>query len=83
MLRIYNDGGLASRLMLAADKYIEEYVYDDGESSADHVPTDFERTLLHDMLAGLFSDEEFSAILQEAARGMKAAGLDPEGNSKT
>ena len=31
------------------------------------------------MVNGLFADDEFAALLQEAARGMKAGGMDPEG----
>lgn len=77
-LAIFRDTGIGTRLSAAADRFAAEYVFSPDEG-ADHDPTDFERMLLLDMLAGLFADEEFSGILQEAARGMKAAGLDPEG----
>ena len=82
MLAIFRDHGLGKRLSDAATAYADEYVYDDGESASDYVPTERERVLLHDMLAGLFADEKFSSILQEAARGMKAGGMDPEGPEK-
>ncbi len=83
MLAIFREHGLGARLHRAASAYADDYVYDDGQSAADYVPTEKERALLHDMLAGLFSDDGFSSILQEAARGMKAGGMDPEGPDTT
>lgn len=35
--------------------------------------------MMEDMVNGLFADDEFAALLQEAALGMKAGGMDPEG----
>lgn len=77
-LAIFRSDGFGSRLFNALDQYASEYVYspDDG---GDHDPTEFERMLLHDMLAGAFAEPTINAILQEAARGMKAGGMDPEG----
>lgn len=78
-LAIFRDTGFASRLLKAAEDYADQYVFDAEEMSSEHEPTEFERMLLKDMLNGLFADEVFADILQEAARGMKLAGMDPEG----
>jgi len=78
-LAIFRPRGVGSRLYDAAAQYLAEYVYDADNNVADHELTDFERVMVEDFLGGLFSDEAFSAVLQEMAAGMKAAGLDPEG----
>jgi len=78
-LAIFRPHGVGSRLYDAAAQYLTEYVYDDGGNCADHELTETERNMVQDFLAGMFSDEAFSAVLQEMAAGMKAAGLDPEG----
>lgn len=77
-LAIFRDTGIGTRLSRAAQKYADDYVFSPNDGS-DHEPTGFEKVLIDDMLAGLFADETFSGILQEAARGMKAGGADPEG----
>jgi hypothetical protein len=78
-LAIYRDTGIGSRLLKAAERYVrEDYVFAADEGS-DHEPTQFERMMMEDMVNGMFGDPGFDEILQEAARGMKAGGMDPEG----
>lgn len=78
-LAIFRDTGLGSRLLRAAERYVrDDYVFG-ADGGDDHEPTKFERMMMEDMVNGLFADEEFAALLQEAARGMKAGGMDPEG----
>lgn len=77
-LAIFRDTGWGTRLSTAAEAYLEDYVFSPDEGS-DHELNDWERMLMQDFLAGLFSQDDFSALLQEAARGMKAGGMDPEG----
>jgi hypothetical protein len=79
LLAIWRNQGLGARLSRAADSYLSDYVYSPDDSFADHEPTEFERLMMQDMLAGMFADISVSSILQEAARGMKAGGADPEG----
>ena len=80
-LAIFRDTGFGTKLSHAATKYLADWVYSDDPDGpyADHELTAFERAMIEDFLAGLFADDKFSGLLQEAARGMKAAGLDPEG----
>lgn len=78
-LAIFRDTGIGTRLSMAAEKYLEDYVFS-PDQGGDHDLTEWERMLFQDFLAGLFADEDFSDLLQEAARGMKAGGLDPEGH---
>jgi hypothetical protein len=59
----FAEGGIGSRLLNAATDYAEEYVYDDGESFADHTPTEFERFMLIDFVNGLFSNDQFSQLM--------------------
>ena len=82
-LAIWRPRGIAGRLSDAANAYLDEYVYSNGDNASDHEPTEFERHMMEDMLAGMLSDERVSSILQEAARGMKAGGMDPEGPDDT
>lgn len=77
-LAIYRDTGFGTRLSMAAEAYLESYVFSPDEGS-DHELNAWERMLFQDFLAGLFAHEDFADILQEAARGMKAGGMDPEG----
>ncbi len=79
LLAIYRPQGLGSRLSRAAEEYIDEYVYGGPDGGGDYTPTECEREMLHDVVSGLFSSEKFADILQEAAAGMKAGGMDPEG----
>ena len=78
-LAIFRDTGFGTRLSMAAAKYLESYVFSPDEGS-DHDLTEWERMLFEDFLAGLFAAEDFSDLLQEAARGMKVGGMDPEGH---
>jgi hypothetical protein len=78
-LAIWKTHGIGARLSDAANAYLDEYVYSAHDHASDHEPTEFERDMMEDMLAGMFSDDRVHAILQEAARGMKAGGMDPEG----
>jgi len=77
-LAIFRPDGLGSRLYNALAQYASVYVFSPDEGS-DHEPSEFEKMLFSDMLAGAFAEPEVSDILQEAARGMKAGGMDPEG----
>lgn len=79
LLAIYRPQGLGSRLSRAAEAYLDEYEYGGPTGESGYVPNEFEREMMHDMIAGMFSDEAFAAVLQEAAAGMKAGGMDPEG----
>lgn len=56
-----------AKAMEIAETYIEEYEFDDGETGY-HVPTDVERMLMLDMVAGLFSEADFTAALTAALR---------------
>lgn len=78
-LAIFRDTGFGTRLSMTAEAYLENYVFSPDEGS-DHELNDWERMLFQDFLAGLFADRDFSDLLQEAARGMKAGGMDPEGH---
>jgi hypothetical protein len=78
-LAIFRDTGIGSRLLKAAERFVrDDYIFAADEGS-DHEPTQFERMMMEDMVNGLFADPEFDDLLQEAARGMKAGGADPEG----
>lgn len=78
-LAIFRDTGIGSKLLKAAERYVrDDYVFGSDEGF-DHDPSKFERMMMEDMVNGLFADDEFAALLQEAARGMKAGGMDPEG----
>lgn len=81
LLAIFRNKGFGTKLHEAATKYLADYVYSDDPdgSCADHELTEFERAMIDDFLHGLFADDDFSGLLQEAAKGMKAAGIDPEG----
>lgn len=83
-LAIFRPNGLGTKLSEAAEKYLADYVYSDDPDGpyADHDLTPFERAMIEDFIAGLFGDTAFCDILQAAARGMKAGGLDPEGADK-
>jgi len=61
---IFLPGWFGSELLRAAEAYLAEYVFDDGESSFDYEPTEFERMLLQDAINGIFGDDKFSSILQ-------------------
>lgn len=78
-LAIFRDTGFGSCLSRAAAAHIADYVFSPDEGS-DHELTEWESMLVEDFLASLFSSEDFSSLLQEAARGMKAGGMDPEGH---
>ena len=60
---IFRDDRFAARLSVAASAYLDDYVYSPEEFVADHEPTEFERQLISDFIAGLFADETFSGIL--------------------
>ena len=78
-LAIFRDTGWGTRLSTAASAHIEDYVFSPDEGS-DHELNEWEKMLVQDFLASLFSQDSFSDLLQEAARGMKAGGMDPEGH---
>lgn len=78
-LAIWRERGFGKRLSDACAAYLADYVYSPDDNYADHEPTEFERMMMEDMLAGMFANKDVDAILQEAARGMKAGGMDPEG----
>ena len=81
LLSIFRPAGLGTLLNRAAMDYLAEYEYDPvpDEFVSAHTPTEFERGMMEDMIAGLFSDEHFSGLLQDAARSMKVDGRDPCG----
>ena len=60
---VFRDDRFAARLSVAASAYLDDYVYSPEEFVADHEPTEFERQLISDFIAGLFADETFSGIL--------------------
>lgn len=60
---IFLPGQFGARLLAAAERFMAEYEFDDGET-AYHVPTEEERLYLLDAINGVFGDEEFSGILQ-------------------
>ncbi len=79
LLAIFRPQGFGSRLSDAAHDYLKDYVFSPEEFVSDHKLTAFERVMFEDFLGGLFSDDQFGTLLQAAAAGMKATGLDPEG----
>lgn len=78
LLPIFAVDGLGARLSGAMEDYLKHYVFglDDG---SDHMPTEFERLMLEDFLAGAISDEAVNDILQQAARAIPV----PAGDKKT
>ncbi len=77
-LAIFRNTGLGTRLLRALENYAKEYVFS-PDAGSDYEPSEYERMLFEDMLNGAFADPSVDSILQEAARGMKAGGMDPEG----